>query len=233
LAPARRSAAAHWPSRRRKNGIDWLGGVASKFGGPIAGGYLAKEAADVLDPGGNFWGLTSPIDEYFKRHFGWNPANAFEPVKPPEGAAYDPLYDPNSPRNVDRTRGSLYRAGYLSWGKKSGYHDTGELEEEEDRESRRGWAASPGAKQATIDALGELERQAARAGDQMQALNNQPITPKVETSGLERAAALLHDMAVQIGIINGQVGTMHAVPAAIGGGGGSRSGALHDGPEVR
>lgn len=202
---------------------------ALKGAGSLAIAYTAKELLDVADPKGNLWGLTSGVDEYVKRRWGWNPSNVFEPVKPPEGAAYDPLLDPNSSRNVGRTRKSLWKAGYLTWDHWHGYRDTGELDQEEDRESRRAAAASPHAMEAVGATVDVLNQKAKEAADQLHALD-QPIAPKIDTSGLERAAALLREMAVQIGIINGGISGMRGIPA---GAGGARGAPLHDGPEAR
>ena len=219
----------------------FVGRVASGAAG-IGGAYLFKELLDAVDPGGNFWGLTTPIDTYFKKKFGWTPANIFEAGAPPEGAAYDPALDPNSKRNVEAARQSLYGAGYMAWRRGSGYQDTGELGREEDRESRRGWAMSPGAKadvgqafeaaRPTVDTggLDQAQQKAKETGEAMKASLEQPIAPKIETSSLERAAALLREMSSLIGIINGGVSTMHAVPAGLMP---VRGAALHDGPETR
>ncbi len=213
-----------------KNGVGWLGGAASEFGGPIAAGYLAKEAADVFDPKGNFWGLTTPIDEFFKRRFGWNPSNLFEKGAAPEGAAYDPLYDPNSPKNVARTNRSLNCAGYLTWNpNRHSYQDTGELEAEGDRELSCAWAASPGAKAATAEALDVFKAKAQEAEAQLHALE-QPIHPKVDASGLDALEAKLRGISAMIGSINAGIG--HMGSAAIGGFT-PRGAPLHDGPEAK
>lgn len=59
-----------------------FGGVRTMFGGARAllGGPLAVPAAtaaglSILDPKGNLWGLTSPIDRWTKETFGFDPSN--------------------------------------------------------------------------------------------------------------------------------------------------------------
>lgn len=52
------------------------------LGGALAG-YAAHEVLEMADPKGNLWGLTSPIDNWFKRHFGFNPSNMSERVEAP------------------------------------------------------------------------------------------------------------------------------------------------------
>lgn len=42
--------------------------------GAVGAGILAKDILEVLDPKGNLWGLTSGIDAWFEKHFGFNPS---------------------------------------------------------------------------------------------------------------------------------------------------------------
>ena len=197
-------------------------GVAS-----LGGAYLFKEMLDVVDPKGNLGGLTTPIDNYFKRKFGWNPSNLFERGAPPEGAAYDPLYDPNSPGNMHRTLRSLHHAGYVTWSGKNGYRDTGELASEEDHESRRGWARSPGAQAAASEALDVFQMKAKEADAQLRALE-QPVHPKVDASSIDALQQKLAGIVMMLGQINGGIGRLNSLNFT------PRPGApLHDGPEAR
>ncbi|MGA2491840.1 MAG: hypothetical protein ABSF67_02690 [Roseiarcus sp.] len=51
-----------------KKGGSWLGG----WGWPLFGATVAKTAADITDPEGNFWGLTKPLDRWMQSHWGFN-----------------------------------------------------------------------------------------------------------------------------------------------------------------
>jgi len=51
-----------------KKGGSWLGG----WGWPLFGATVAKTVADVTDPEGNFWGLTTPLDRWMQRNWGFN-----------------------------------------------------------------------------------------------------------------------------------------------------------------
>ncbi|MDR6954115.1 ABC-type transporter Mla subunit MlaD [Ancylobacter sp. 3268] len=51
-------------------------GVGLLRGGTAVGtGVLAMDALDEVDPDGNLWGLTDPIDGWFIRNYGVNPSN--------------------------------------------------------------------------------------------------------------------------------------------------------------
>jgi len=51
----------------------WLKKLGRGFG-VFSVGLIAKELLDTLDPKGNLWGLTSGIDAWFERNFGFNPS---------------------------------------------------------------------------------------------------------------------------------------------------------------
>ncbi len=75
-------------------GGEAVSGAARVFGRILAPEWLVaafvKDAADKLDPNGNFWGLTTPIDNFFKRWYGFDPSNlGAEVPAPPEPKVFD------------------------------------------------------------------------------------------------------------------------------------------------
>lgn len=52
----------------------WLRNLL-RFGGIAALGLAIKEALGAIDPKGNLWGLTEPLDEWFRRNLGFDPSN--------------------------------------------------------------------------------------------------------------------------------------------------------------
>ncbi|MGD0564559.1 MAG: hypothetical protein ABSA66_15890 [Roseiarcus sp.] len=184
------------------NGVTWL--VKGVTGLVIAG--AVKEAADIADPKGNFWGLTSPIDEFAKRHFGFDPSNVFGDATP-----YNPSLDPNSTENRLAAARGLRHAGYLP----------GEAQSESEREASRARALSPGVDASQIDAAAAKAKEARGDLDALGAT----VAPKVDSSALDALLAKLREALALVGSINGGIGGASRRA--------SFAGMLHDGPETR
>ncbi len=192
------------------NGIGWL--VKGVMG--LGAAAVVKEGLDVADPRGNLWGLTSPIDEFVKRRYGFDPSNVFGDATPAPEAAPAPapqVFDLRTWRAGVAAERSLALAGYGAGG----------LEAEESREASRARALSPSIDTSAIDAA---SAKAKEAGDDLKALGA-TVAPKVDSSALDALLSKLREAAALVGSINGALS------------GASRrasfAGMLHDGPETR
>lgn len=106
------------------------------------------------------------------------------------------------------------------------YEGGGYVDDPEAAHARALSAMKPEVDTAGLDAA---KQKAEETGAAMKAAIEQPLAPKVETGVIDALAAKLREIAALIGIINGGLGTMHAVPAGIG----APRAVLHDGPEAR
>ena len=187
-------------------GVGWL--LRGVLGGVAAG--VVKEVADVVDPKGTFWGLTTPIDAFAKRHFGFDPSNLLDDPEVKRDRAR--RYDPNAYGSWRAVSNSLQDAGYTD----------ASLAAESSREASRARALSPSVDASALDAASTKAKQ---ANQELQALGAATVAPKVDSSALDTLLTKLREALASVVEINGGLSTA--------GRRASYAGALHDGPEAR
>jgi hypothetical protein len=194
-----------------EKGVSWL--VKGVLGGVAAG--AVKETADVLDPKGNFWGLTTPVDDFVKRHFGFDPSNVRSDVKPvPAAPSYDPKLDPTSYESRIAAKRSLRAAGYWP-----------DIDENLAAERSREMMHAGLAPKVETSAIDDASAKAKEANQQLQTLGAASVAPKVDSSALDTLLTKLREALAAVSSINGGLSTAsHRA---------SFAGALHDGPESR
>lgn len=152
-------------------------------GGAFA--WLGNLAADVADPGGNLWGLTSPVDRWVKAHFGFDPSK-FDPIETLNDRAKRVQEQNKSDAEAGRLLDPTMAPPFPSLDSKPS-----PLPPSTEHGERAGTDLGNGIAQGLNKQSGPVQSEAERMYESLKALFMQPISVpiRLETQGLQQAAA--------------------------------------------